>query len=238
MFPKKHFSRKRKNIETSSIAIIGASYAGLTLANYVVLHSPRTKLQIFESSKSIPGRFIQGFFNVPNYRHILKQIKLKYNGDSRDEIIHTLWSDRVKSVIKCMQKVVKIERQHFSDELYILVQDGDSMQQKRYGPFDFVIGADGVLSICRQSPLEGVLVIGDARWVRSRWYDFGFQRINSGGDIAMMDACELGHLICYDCYEDDLKKFRTETLHQKGKYIRRVPLFFILVVITFKAMHT
>ena len=209
MFPKKHHPRKRKNIETSSIAIIGASYAGLTLANYVVLHSPRTKLQIFESSKSIPGRFIQGFFNVPNYRHILKQIKLKYNGDSRDEIIHTLWSDRVKSVIKCMQKVVNIERQHFSNELYILVQDGDSMQQKRYGPFDFVIGADGVLSICRQSPLEGVLVIGDARWVRSRWYDFGLQRINSGGDIAMMDACELGHLLCYDYYEDDLKKFRT-----------------------------
>lgn len=235
MFPKKHYRRKRKNLESSSIAIIGASYAGLTLANYIVLHSPRTKVQIFESSKSVPSRFIQGFFNVPNYRHILKQIKLEYNGDSRNEVIHTLWNDRVKSLIKCMQKVVKIERLPDNNELYIFAQDGNVIQHKQYGPFDYVIGADGVLSICRKSPLEGVLVIGDARWVQNRWYDFGFQRIQSGADIAMTDSCEIGHLLCHD-NEDDLAKFKTVKFYQKVQRIRFACLFFILFIITFKTI--
>jgi 2-polyprenyl-6-methoxyphenol hydroxylase-like FAD-dependent oxidoreductase len=237
MFPKKDHPRKKKNIETSSIAIIGASYAGLSLANYIVLHSPRTKVQIFESSKSVPSRFIQGYFNIPNYRHVLKEIKLRYNGESRDDVIYTLWNDRVKSLIKCMQKVVTIERHQILHELYITSEDGCSMQRKRHGPFDFVIGADGVLSICRQSPLEGILLIGDARWVQSRWYDFGFQRIKSGGDIAMMDGCELGHLLCCDC-ANELTKFRAEKIHRKRvQRIRFACFFFILFVTTFKTIN-
>lgn len=229
-------------LSTSSIAIVGASYAGLTLANYIRLYSPNAKVKIFESKSSLTSNFIQGFFEVPNYRHVLKQIQLDYNGSSRREIIiHTLWNDRVKPLIESNQEVLKVQYQYPSKSLYILSRTGGSNLTKRYGPFDIVIGADGVLSSCRKYPFPGVLVIGDARWAQDRWYDFGYLRINAGGDIAMRDACELGGLLCFPSRihdgvhnsigRKDLNKFKVVYLQQRACVFKTS--FFILVWLSY-----
>jgi len=70
------------------------------------------------------------------------------------------------------------------------------------GPYHVIVGADGVLSKCRQyyrsksffrhSP---VFLIGDARWVQNRWWDLGRLRIKSGADISICDGLELGKIL-------------------------------------------
>ena len=61
-----------------------------------------------------------------------------------------------------------------------------------HGPYQCVVGADGVLSKCRTTALGGTFLIGDARWVNDRWFDLGLRRIHRGADIAIMDGVELG----------------------------------------------
>jgi hypothetical protein len=61
-----------------------------------------------------------------------------------------------------------------------------------YGPYQSVVGADGVNSTVRATALPGTFLIGDARWVNDRWYDLGLQRIDRGADIALIDGYELG----------------------------------------------
>tara|TARA_B110000908_G_C10160084_1_gene405561 strand:+ start:426 stop:848 length:423 start_codon:yes stop_codon:yes gene_type:complete len=59
-----------------NVAIIGASYAGLTLAN--ILHLNSTPYTIFDS-KSLPFTYITGGtkFNVPSYNFITEKLGLR-----------------------------------------------------------------------------------------------------------------------------------------------------------------
>ena len=88
------------------------------------------------------------------------------------------------------------------------------------GPFHIIIGADGVLSTCRNqllsptifnhhhSPSLPIFLIGDARWVRYRWWDFGQLRIRSGADISICDGVELGKWLVQNL--DVLIQYRNE----------------------------
>lgn len=73
-----------------------------------------------------------------------------------------------------------------------------------YGPFDILIGADGVRSMVRQclqrryahSSRPVACLIGDARWTHQRWWDLlGHARVRCGADIALMDGIELGEIL-------------------------------------------
>jgi len=79
-----------------------------------------------------------------------------------------------------------------------------------YGPFDVVVGADGVLSVLRKMcctltffertgvddvDWRRVALIGDALWVQDRWWDFGVRRIRRGADEAIKDGVELGLML-------------------------------------------
>mmetsp|Transcript_1830 Transcript_1830/g.2056 ORF Transcript_1830/g.2056 Transcript_1830/m.2056 type:complete len:361 (+) Transcript_1830:97-1179(+) len=73
-----------------------------------------------------------------------------------------------------------------------------STTRKIHGPFEYIIAADGVHSIIgNQSTTisQNIYLIGDARWVNDKWYDLGYTRNSKGGDIALNDGLELGHIL-------------------------------------------
>ena len=180
------------------VAIIGASYAGLTLAN--VLHLNSIPYVIYES-KTPPFSFITGgtAFNIPSYPSILMKLNLEYTGvdcETRENVICKLW-ERVKGNIVCGKEIVKMEKCSSTNEFFLhsLTRSDGTRKMSSCGPFQCVVGADGVLSKSRKAALPGIYLIGDARWVNDRWYDLGYRRISEGADLAMVDAVELGEKI-------------------------------------------
>jgi len=68
------------------------------------------------------------------------------------------------------------------------------------GPFDLIVGADGVFSTTRKivrtkNNHATVALIGDARWATDRWWDFGMKRLSKGADMAIWDGIHLGELL-------------------------------------------
>jgi len=215
------------------IAIIGASYAGLTLAN--ILHLNEIPYTIFES-KYPPFTYITGGseFNVPSIKCVLAtldlqlQVRLEKKGQTiedsqypytREDVIGLLW-ERVKNHVVCGTKVTKIKQNQDSGTFYIHYSKITNEYSKRVdgisthvsGPYDCIIGADGVLSICRTSALSRNYLVGDARWVNDRWYDLGLRRIDQGADLAMLDGIELGMEIV-----NSLKSQECQVLLLEGK---------------------
>jgi hypothetical protein len=204
---------KRKNEDglSTSIAIIGASYAGLTLANTLQQNSSSITFTIFDS-KTLPFTYVAGgdAFNVPSYSSLATRLALKTsrqanNGLTRKDVIESLL-DRVSQHLIVGTRIEKIEQRNNSFYLHtrqkLQSSDGasstaaaSSNNHKVHGPYQFLVGADGVRSKCRTSALNGTFLIGDARWVNDRWYDLGLRRIERGADIAILDGLELGELL-------------------------------------------
>ena len=188
-----HLRSSANNGEEFPIAIVGASYAGLTLAT--VLHLYSIPYSIFDS-KSLPFPHVMGgFFNVPSYEVIAKELQLNVakhavdDGPTRKEVVDSLLQ-RVKPNLMSSQRIVRIK--NMSGGLFYLHTNNSESSDTCFGPFRSVVGADGVLSKVRTSALRGTFLIGDARWVNEQWWDLGFQRINKGADVAMLDGLELG----------------------------------------------
>ena len=260
------------------MAIIGASYGGLTLAN--LLHKNHIPFVILES-KIPPFPFVSGGeFNVPSLPQIMKKLELKVpkeenqedelsSSPSRKAVINTLLK-HVKDNIMYGQKVCKIVNvrqndnvnlfyihhiQRFDDQAHKSTKESYGMKEdvQISGPYTSIIGADGVKSICRKLSLPGTYLIGDARWVDDRFYDFGYRRINQGANIAMSDAIELGTMLVDDCPiihkaaendDDDNCRSKSQTFHggrnfkdkygacgisQKSRRRREFTLFLLLL---------
>jgi len=191
------------------IAIIGSSYAGLTYAH--VLHRHSIPYTLFDV-KSPPYTYVSGGtkFNIPSYEFIAKELDLEYSYQQNDEdrptredVIESFLA-RVRSNLITSRRVVKIECRGADSGCFYLhtistysAEGKQQSQQKSesailYGPYQSVVGADGVNSTVRATALPGTFLIGDARWVNDRWYDLGLQRIDCGADIALIDGYELG----------------------------------------------
>ena len=188
--------------KSTPIAIIGGSYAGLTLANVLHLHS--FPYVIFDC-KSLPFTHVLGGagFNVPSFATVAKKLELKVaehdRSLTRGDVIDALL-ERVKSNFATSHRVVRIEEKAGLFYLHIASSPpysspNDKNNRNVMGPYRSAIGADGVLSKVRTSALRNTYLIGDARWVNDRWYDLGLQRIKRGADMAMIDGLELGEAI-------------------------------------------
>lgn len=192
--------------QAATVAIIGASYAGLSLANTLQqqnsLSSPLA-FTIFES-KTLPFTYVMGgdSFNVPSFPSIAKKLQLNvtnksFDGLTRQDVMESLLGP-VKQQIVAGARIERIEEQHNGFYLHVIrkLKTNDmnfpNNNTEIHGPFQCVVGADGVLSKCRTSALGGTFLIGDARWVNDRWFDLGLRRIQRGADIAMLDGVELG----------------------------------------------
>ena len=193
---------------SSPIAIIGASYAGLTLASTLKQKSSSITFTIFDS-KTLPFTYVTGgdAFNVPSYFSVATKLALQTSqqpirGLTRQDVIESLL-ERVKQHLIVGTRIERIEERNHLFYLHTRRKsqssdDGTSTatiasdSYRIYGPYQCVIGADGVRSVCRTSALNGTYLIGDARWVNDRWYDLGLRRIDRGADIAILDGFELG----------------------------------------------
>ena len=201
-------------IESTSlpIAIVGCSFAGLTFAH--VLHRRSIPYIIFDT-KSPPYTYVSGGskFNIPSYEFIANELDLDYsyqhNEPTRKDVIESLLC-RMKSNLLTSRRIVKIECRGDDGnggKFYLHTISTHNAEGKQYsesqqagstilyGPYQSVVGADGVYSTIRAAALPGTYLIGDARWVNDRWYDLGIQRIHRGADMALIDGYELGQAI-------------------------------------------
>ena len=208
--------KRKKNEEeaATSIAIIGASYAGLTLAN-MLQHNNNLSLIPFTifDSKTLPFTYVAGgdAFNVPSYSSLAAELMLKssqqnHDALTRQDVIESLL-ERVKQHLIVGTRIERIEERN--NLIYLHTRQKLQSSNNRsstatasynnnriniHGPYQCVVGADGVRSKCRTSALNGTFLIGDARWVNDRWFDLGLRRIKRGADIAILDGLELGEL--------------------------------------------
>ena len=194
------------------IAIVGASYAGLTLANVLERVSKGSNNSVISYSifdgKSMPFTYIVGGkeFDVPFYHTVLVPQLWKLDGCSnkgavtRKEVSEQLFKNIKKECLFTQTKIINIVEKQIEDDSsskVVFYLHGSSSNNNNnntvYGPYDAVVGSDGVRSLVRPYGKKGIYVIGDARWVESRWYDFGTKRIQEGANIAMTDAYNFGH---------------------------------------------
>ncbi|KAL7544477.1 hypothetical protein ACHAWF_007860 [Thalassiosira exigua] len=187
--------------EEAPVAIVGAGYAGLALANSLHL---RSVPYVIYDARSLPFVHVTGGakFDVPSFDHIAKKLELnapeKYEsgGPCRKDVIDSLL-ERVKSNLVSSQRIVGIE--HRSGLFYLQSwRNGRNLKDepaKPLGPFRSVVGADGIFSVVRERALPNTFLIGDARWAGDRWYDLGLRRIDRGANIALIDGLELGQVM-------------------------------------------
>lgn len=239
-------STKSSSSSKCKIAIIGASYAGLTLGN--ILHKHDISFVIFESypnycntvTKKREGGsgeeeelmielkhnlFVIGRFILPSFNNIIQKLGIPLlnvtgsNKEDRNTLDHM--NDNALEENSCYERcnviltllyniqprihyettitsIIKCHDDNGSKSFYFISKDGS-----RYGPFEYIIGADGVHSILnsrRRSEMvmddsNQIFLIGDARWVNNSWYDFGYYRIREGGNTAINDGFELGLIL-------------------------------------------
>jgi hypothetical protein len=199
---------------TRRIAIVGAGFSGLTLANYLRRHE--LSYHLFESkSEPIP---IIGKIRLPHATQVLQALGLQQqllpeHEHDNSMVTREAFLNRLREHVTIHYSccVVEVKEQestttNSNQQLHYYVMTStpngnnsstETSTTTQYGPFDLVVAADGLfgnsIRFDTTTTAAGVVVIGDARWQFDTWWlDFGRQRIQRGGDIAICDAMELG----------------------------------------------
>jgi hypothetical protein len=177
---------------TYSIAIVGAGFAGLTLANYL----SDSKCEVLEAKdEPIP---IVGTIRLHSAVRVLQEWGLFRPGlttPNDSSVVHRqsfLQTLRVHAKIVYGFRIKRIDQQDHGKRFLIDTRD------RRRGPFDCIVMANGLSfdAVSTQLILDCDAVLGDARWQYDTWFwDFGRTRVERGGDIALEDARELAHAI-------------------------------------------
>ena len=194
-------SFKNTSSKSPSIAIIGGGFAGLTLANY--LSSKHYECIVLEAKEEpIP---IIGTIRLPLAFTVLKELNLAQDPSLSQSLVHNndqmdrqlfLNLLRQRLVIRYSCRVERIdvsiimENQHnnHSKKTHLVWDD----QGRSHGPFDHVVAANGLCLKSLPWFQQVSAVVGDVRWQYDTWFwDFGRQRIQRGGNIALADAREL-----------------------------------------------
>lgn len=196
--------KRRHPNSPPSIAIVGAGFAGLTLANYL---SEVADCHIFEAKEEPIAIF--GTIRLPVANEILDELNLS-EAKSRGEVLihrqHFLKLLRSRALISYGHRIEQITLSDSSSDLKEVgairwLQDS---QGQLLGPFDCIIVACGLSYDARSSQLmkKADAVVGDARWKYDVWFwDFGRTRVQQGGNIALQDARELARAIMSDLKE-------------------------------------
>ena len=213
------------------ILIIGAGYAGLTLAN-LLLQEPNNKAPFFEvvvidRLRAPPnGNVIHGTIRVPFAKHLLPQIKRLDSTKVQALLLQESQRDNGRDklheteLLALLRETVSVYYQHEAQnityrtitkgssgggdggkvQLYVTIRKRTSVYGpcpkndviSTWGPYDWVIAADGALSQFRNLPdrvsCQQVLLVGDAQWVHGHWWDLGRQRLHRGADLALQQA--------------------------------------------------
>eukprot|EP00562_Extubocellulus_spinifer_P004506 CAMPEP_0178516094 /NCGR_PEP_ID=MMETSP0696-20121128/24921_1 /TAXON_ID=265572 /ORGANISM="Extubocellulus spinifer, Strain CCMP396" /LENGTH=403 /DNA_ID=CAMNT_0020146329 /DNA_START=107 /DNA_END=1314 /DNA_ORIENTATION=+ len=189
-----------------SVAIVGAGFSGLSLA--IALRNAEIVPTLFES-RSGKSSCVVGDLFLPNGRESLQYLGMsdawenlskqtqRLNYVPQEDLQRNM-REAVSDCIRYGERVIDVELDQTSGNLYCIVgTDCDACTH--VGPFDIVVGADGVLSSFRkgqagQASGGRIAIIGDARWVQDR-FDLGTRRIRRGADIAIRDGIELAQIL-------------------------------------------
>ena len=228
------------------IAIIGAGFAGLTLANYLSKHS-NVRYQLFEAkSEPIP---IIGTIRLSHGRQVLKELGMTLEpssstaikSDHMDRFSREWFLNKLRSGVSINYScpVIGVRRTVDGGFYYLKTEQGHEV-----GPFDVVVVADGLsgkdLGMDNDdNSCDAVYVVGDARWYEDVWFwDFGRKRINFGADIAICDAIEFGRILLDKTeISSNNCKFLVPTTRRNFFLIRRrilIPIFLAAILYRIK----
>jgi hypothetical protein len=229
-----------------SIAVVGAGFGGLSLALTLSRHdnNDALKVVVLESQPSAAGGIV-GELHLNWGKQSLAQLglsglwkKLSSRSERIDcvpqECLQRALREEAASSIRYGHCVIGIEQ--VPDGRLLCLLDGD---RPAVGPFDIVVGADGVLSRFRLLPPCGrVALVGDARWAQDRWWDLGAARIQCGADLAIRDGLELGKLLLtrkdgWDLSVGDLGPFCAASKRREILRRRAIALLVLAVVILY-----
>ena len=154
------------------------------------------------------------------------------DGPTRKDVIDALL-ERVTPNLITSQRIVRIEQKSGLFYLHSLqtYNPKDRSATTMIGPFQSVVGADGVLSKVRISALQNTFLIGDARWVNDRWYDLGLQRIDRGADMALLDGLELGQAMVKEEHKSSQSQIRSKFCAREISWRRTIRTFAIMAII-------
>ena len=182
------------------IAVIGSRYAGLTFANIIKSRS-NIEIQIFESLHPPHVGVLVGDVQVTFAEILFANLGIEWKWAKKshsipEEELLTSLRNSVSGRIKYRARVIALASEQ--DGIYLSVAfrevDGD-FRYGREGPFQLVVAANGAKSTFRDHNIDRLVLIGDARWVGSRWWDLGARRLLRGADIAMQDALSLAEIV-------------------------------------------
>jgi 2-polyprenyl-6-methoxyphenol hydroxylase-like FAD-dependent oxidoreductase len=190
-----------------SVGIVGASFSGIALALALQKDGDENvTVVLFEERSGANDGSIVGDLHLPSGRNSLTQLALehmwadltKHSFSGRinhvaQKAFQTALRDKASKWIRYDHHVVGIQR---DVEGRLLCQIGE--HEDLLGPFDVIVGADGVRSQFRRRHREigeKVALIGDARWVQDQWWDLGFARVTRGADMALRDGIDLAQLL-------------------------------------------
>jgi 2-polyprenyl-6-methoxyphenol hydroxylase-like FAD-dependent oxidoreductase len=244
------------------VAIIGASFAGLTLANYLSKNSSTVGYQLFESkSEPIP---IIGTIQLPHAKQVLQALGIAMDSSSTSTSTSTDGSsrfsredflNRLRNQISITDscRIVQIVRRKkmmggdcdAEDNDYYYYVHSDKGQE--YGPFHVVVAADGLFGQDFDDDDDDnrmiSAVIGDARWYQDVWFwDFGRKRIQQGADIAICDGIELGRMLLLPVENKGLPspKFQVKRRRRQRRVVlllRRMLVPVFLAILLYRIIH-
>jgi hypothetical protein len=244
--------------EGRTIAIIGASYAGLALANTLMSKSqaernPDASFQDILLFEAMPGPLPPGtIFNtvtVPLAPTLYNRMGLKWlwsldTTTVQEEELLTSLRERLQKSIRYGHVVehARIKEGHLHLHVSVYKQKDSARgegETKEIGPLDVVVAANGVLSDFRNiRNTTQFFVLGDARWVANHWWDFGYKRLRSGANRALQDGVELGELLLQDnigwC---DSRYDRFSAAKKQQANVKRRVLLIVLLVAFFAASY-
>ena len=181
------------------LAIVGAGYAGLALANLLIKYNHQNDFVILDALH--PPSPLSGDLRVPVAKKLYQRLGWKWTFVS-DNVIpeETLQRDLRRNVSQILYQhfCYKIEEVSDNNQLSLLVWNRKTNECFRYPhTFQIVIICNGVRSkLMGQVPhglSDRILLLGDAR--SSRTWDFGRHRIAQGANQALQDAMEVSQLL-------------------------------------------
>ena len=206
------------------VAIIGAGYAGLALANLLMKHNQSVDFVLLDALHA-PSP-LSGDLRVPVAKQLYQTLGWKWTFSSDESIPEeSLQRDLRRRVSQILYQhfCYKIEESSDKKDLSLLVWNRKTNECFRYPhSFQIVIICNGVRSkLMGQTPRgfsDRILLLGDAR--SSRSWDFGRHRIAQGANQALQDAMEVSQLLAGD--HTDWGKFSVEVKRREIRTLRAI----------------
>ena len=236
-------------VQGRSIAIIGAGYAGLALANLLLNKNVSEKksndsVMIFDALHP-PSSYVEGDVCVPIGKEFYRTLDWKWPISCKSGIDNGESLIPEEILLQDLRKKTNVQYYHFCYKIEAAGSSGNHLSLHFWNrangcvffhptKFDVVVLCHGVRSssLLQQIPSkldQKILILGDARSYRI--WDFGYLRLKQGANQAIKDAIEVSNLLrSHEC--DDWGKYGLRFKRQDSlkSYILLICVFLSVIV--------